>query len=266
MVGWLVKWGHISSENHFKGGIPSRTRSRNFTYWGLGIIKQIKSQATQWPLYIGFRITFIKLYASLRELNDSKNFTHMYTAAIFLIGAQELYYASSIFLNLGQVRQVRLDIHLLFIYTPTAAHFLIGAQEYLVRLVYFRLVQLDISSSITHNLSPSFTHNVPTVPPLLAYRPAYLGPQIAPIAVALLGLDHPNSQLAGDIRPHTSCMKRVANCSGFYTVLQDFNRKGGAEIVHFGPDLYDFGVFITWPFALGFRLIYTIQEFSCFIV
>ena len=31
-----------------------------------------------------------QLYASLRELNDSKNFTHMYTAAIFLIGAQEL--------------------------------------------------------------------------------------------------------------------------------------------------------------------------------
>ena len=50
----------------------------------------------------------IQLYASLRELNDSKNYTCDRAAAIFLIGAQELYLSLGRFNNLGQIEKYSL--------------------------------------------------------------------------------------------------------------------------------------------------------------
>ena len=58
--------------------LMEHTRSRNFTYWGLGIFKDLMNF---------IQTIFLKLYASLRELIESKNFTCRPTAAFFLIGA-----------------------------------------------------------------------------------------------------------------------------------------------------------------------------------
>ena len=67
-----------------------RTRSRNFSYWGLGIIIQFK-------LLVGNRIIFkITVCVITHKCMNFKNYQAHVRSRNFLIGAQELYFISSL--------------------------------------------------------------------------------------------------------------------------------------------------------------------------